>query len=251
MGIETVKKGSITTIIINNTEVKNAIDGTSASELANAFKDFENDPESKVAILWGNGGTFCAGANLKALQAGTGNRLEETGDGPMGPTRMILSKPTIAAISGYAVAGGTELALFCDLRIAEKGSIMGIFNRRWGIPLIDGGTIRLPRIIGLGRALDLILTGRPVEAEEALAMGLITRVVDQGQALTEAEKLAEQLAEFPQTCLRHDKLSTYEQFGYSFNDAILNEFKHGVESLTEIQSGLDRFVSGEGRHGKF
>ena len=182
MGIEIEKKGKITIITINNPVVKNAIDAQSALELVKAFREFEEDKYSRVAVLCGSEGNFCSGANLKAIENGTGNKLEREGDGPMGPTRMMLSKPVVAAISGYAVAGGLELALWCDLRIIEKNGIMGVFNRRWGIPLIDGGTIRLPRIIGLGRALDLILTGRPVTAEEALMMGLVTRVVDVGFA---------------------------------------------------------------------
>jgi enoyl-CoA hydratase len=168
----------------------------------------------------------------------------------MGPTRMILSKPIIAAISGYAVAGGLELALWCDLRIIEKNGILGVFNRRWGIPLIDGGTIRLPRIIGLGRALDLILTGRSVDAEEALSMGLVNRIVDVGQSRIEAEKLAEKIAEFPQLCMLHDRMSTYEQFDYDIKNSLENEYEHGLKSLNEIESGLERFNKGEGRHGK-
>ena len=245
------KKDFITIISINNPEVKNAIDGKSAEELANALREFEEDKESKVAILCGKGGNFCSGANLKALQNGTGNKVQETGDGPMGPTRMILTKPVIGALSGYAVAGGMELALLCDLRIAEKNTIMGIFNRRWGIPLIDGGTIRLPRLIGLGRALDLILTGRPIDADEALSFGLVNRIVEIGQSRAEAEKLAEQIANFPQICLQHDRLSAYEQYDYNFEDALKNEYNHGLKSLSEVQDGLHRFNKGEGRHGKF
>lgn len=251
MGIDIEKKNHIMTIIINNPAVKNAIDGKSAEQLANAFREFEADKDSYVAILWGKGGTFCSGANLKALQNGTGNKAQENGDGPMGPTRMIISKPVIGALSGYAVAGGMELALLCDLRIAEKNTIMGIFNRRWGIPLIDGGTIRLPRIIGLGRALDLILTGRSVDVDEALSFGLVNRIVEAGQSRIEAEKLAEQLVNFPQTCLRHDRLSTYEQYDFNFSDALLKEYQHGLKSLQEIQGGLNRFNNGEGRHGQF
>ena len=251
MGIEVKKRDKIFFVAINNPEVKNAIDGTSASELVKAFKEFEEDENSLVAILYGVNGTFCSGANLKALRSGTGNKLTKDGDGPMGPTRMMLSKPVIAAISGYAVAGGLELALWCDLRIVEKNSILGVFNRRWGIPLIDGGTIRLPRIIGLGRALDLILTGRPVEADEALAIGLVNKVVDNGQALNESMNLAEQLVKFPQTCLLHDRLSAYEQFNYGLNEALNNEYEHGMTSISEIAKGLERFSKGEGRHGKF
>ena len=251
MAIEVEQKGKITIITINNPEVKNAVDGESASRLVDAFKNFELDTSSRVAILCGANGTFCSGANLKEIGQETGNKLQPTGAGPMGPTRMILSKPVIAAISGYAVAGGFELALWCDLRIVEKNSIMGIFNRRWGIPLIDGGTIRLPRIIGLGRALDLILTGRPVSADEAYSMGLANRIVEIGQARIEAEKLAEQLAEFPQSCLVHDRLSSYEQYGYDLEIALQNEFAHGQESINEIQIGLEKFLKGQGRHGEF
>ena len=251
MGIEVEKKHKITIITINNPEVKNAIDGKSATELVKAFKEFESDDDSYVAILHGTNGAFCSGANLKAIQDGTGNILTKDGNGPMGPTRLELTKPVIAAISGYCVAGGLELALWCDLRIIEKNGIMGVFNRRWGIPLIDGGTIRLPRIIGLGRALDLILTGRPVEAEEAFNMGLVNRVVEIGQARIEAEQLAEQLAEFPQTCLRHDRLSTYEQYNYPLEKALENEYDHGIHSLGEMAGGVEKFVGGKGRHGKF
>ncbi len=251
MGIEIEKKNKITIITINNPEVKNAIDEQSASELAKAFKEFESDTDSYVAILCGANDTFCSGANLKAIKNGTGNKLTKDGDGPMGPTRLQLAKPVIAAIAGYCVAGGLELALWCDLRIIEQKGIMGVFNRRWGIPLIDGGTIRLPRIIGLGRALDLILTGRPVEAEEALSLGLVNRVVPIGQARAEAEKLAEQLAEFPQTCLRHDRLSSYEQYNYSLKKALENEYDHGLHSLEEMTNGVEKFVGGEGRHGQF
>jgi enoyl-CoA hydratase len=244
------KKNNISTIIIYNPEVRNAIDGKSAEFLANAIREFEADKDSKVAVLWGMDGNFCSGANLKALMTGSGNKVTKEGDGPMGPTRMILSKPIIAAISGYAVAGGLELALWCDLRIIEKNGILGVFNRRWGIPLIDGGTIRLPRIIGLGRALDLILTGRSVDAEEALSMGLVNRIVDVGQSRIEAEKLAEKIAEFPQLCMLHDRMSTYEQFDYDIKNSLENEYEHGLKSLNEIESGLERFNKGEGRHGK-
>lgn len=250
MSIIIEKKNNISTIIIYNPEVRNAIDGKSAEFLANAIREFEADKDSKVAVLWGMDGNFCSGANLKALMTGSGNKVTKEGDGPMGPTRMILSKPIIAAISGYAVAGGLELALWCDLRIIEKNGILGVFNRRWGIPLIDGGTIRLPRIIGLGRALDLILTGRSVDAEEALSMGLVNRIVDVGQSRIEAEKLAEKIAEFPQLCMLHDRMSTYEQFDYDIKNSLENEYEHGLKSLNEIESGLERFNKGEGRHGK-
>lgn len=251
MPIEVEKKGKITIISINNPEVKNAIDGESAQMLADAFREFEADDTSRVAILCGKNGNFCSGANLKEVGKESGNKLNPDGDGPMGPTRMILSKPVIASISGYAVAGGFELALWCDLRIIEKNSILGIFNRRWGIPLIDGGTIRLPRLIGLGRALDLVLTGRPITADEAFTIGLATKVVAVGQARIESEKLAEQIAGFPQTGLLHDRLSCYEQYGYDMDGALKNEYEHGLKSLGEIEKGLERFRKGEGRHGKF
>ncbi len=251
MTIEVEKKGKLTIISINNPEVRNAIDGESAQRLTDAFREFEKDETSLVAILCGKGGNFCSGANLKEVGKESGNKLKPDGDGPMGPTRMYLSKPIIAAVSGYAVAGGFELALWCDLRIVEKNSTLGIFNRRWGIPLIDGGTIRLPRIVGLGRALDLILTGRPVTADEAFTIGLATKVVDVGQARLEAEKLAEKIAEFPQTCLIHDRLSCYEQYDYGMEEALKNEYEHGLKSLGEIEKGLGRFRKGEGRHGEF
>ena len=251
MTIKKEKKDEITTIIIDNPEVRNAIDGQSAYELYRAFKSFENDKDSKVAILCGSDRNFCSGANLKALVNGTGNKVEEDGYGPMGPTRMNLTKPVIAAIAGYAVAGGLELALWCDIRIVEKNTIFGVFNRRWGIPLIDGGTIRLPRIIGQGRALDMILTGREVNAEEAYVMGLANYIVENGQSRIEAEKLAKKIAKFPQLCLQHDRLSTYEQFGLSTKRALENEFEHGLISLSEVKEGLYRFTAGEGRHGHF
>ncbi|HMG33593.1 MAG TPA: crotonase/enoyl-CoA hydratase family protein [Blastocatellia bacterium] len=246
------KDGPITVVTLNRPNVRNAVDRKTAGRLADAFRDFDDDPESLVAILYGANGTFCAGADLKSIAAGQNNRVEADGDGPMGPTRMLLSKPVIAAIGGYAVAGGLELALWCDLRVMEEDAILGVFCRRWGIPLIDGGTIRLPRLIGLSRALDLILTGRPVDAQEALAMGLVNRVVARGSALDAARKLAQELAAFPQVCLRGDRMSAYEQFDVSLDGALLNEFNHGLEALRlETSSGAARFVSGAGRHGSF
>ena len=248
------KEANITIILINRPQVKNAIDGVTAQELADAFRAFEQDADSYVAILGGVGGTFCAGADLKALANGTQtNRTEPDGDGPMGPSRMVLSKPVIAAISGYAVAGGMELALWCDLRVMEATAVMGVFCRRWGVPLIDGGTIRLPRLIGMSRAMDLILTGRPVEALEAQQMGLANRVVEEGKALEEAKKLAQQLCAFPQNCMRNDRLSTYEQWDLSLNDALSNEFQKGMETINsqETDIGAKRFASGKGRHGNF
>jgi enoyl-CoA hydratase len=248
------KNDRITIITINRPEVRNAVDGRTAAELADAFRSFEADEGSDVAVLTGAGGHFCAGADLKAISEGTNpNRIEEAGDAPMGPSRMLLSKPVIAAVAGYAVAGGLELACWCDLRIAEKSAVFGVFCRRWGVPLIDGGTIRLPRLIGLSRALDLILTGRPVSAEEALAMGLANRVVQDGSALREAVGLASSLARFPQACLRHDRRSAYEQFDLGLVDAFLNEFRLGMETIrsNETLTGAQRFAQGKGRHGIF
>ena len=248
MLVITEKKGAVTTIIINRPEVKNAVNGETAAALAKAFRDFESDDTSHVAVLCGTGGTFCAGADLKAIATAVENsipmRLEEEGDGPMGPSRMLLSKPVIAAIDGYAVAGGMELALWCDLRVMEEGAVMGIFCRRWGVPLIDGGTVRLPRLIGLSRALDLILTGREVDAEECLQMGLANRMVPEGTARQAAEQLAAQMAALPQTCLRNDRLSAYEQFDLPFEQAMLNEFRRGMKTIQSGESvmGAGKFV---------
>lgn len=227
----TEKKDSIFLVTINRPEVRNAVDRATAQALADAFRCFEEDPSLSVLILTGAGGCFCAGADLKALGRGEGNRLEPLGDGPMGPTRMFLSKPSIAAIAGYAVAGGLELALLCDLRVAERDSVLGVFCRRWGVPLVDGGTVRLPRLIGLSRALDLILTGRPVGAEEAFSMGLVNRLADKGKALEEAIQLARYLAAFPQTCLRNDRRSVYECMDLSLKDALSHEFSLGMETV--------------------
>jgi len=253
MGIKVEKTNSITTIIIDNPEVKNAIDRESAEALADAFREFERDTNARVAVLWGSNGVFCSGANLKAVAEGNHNRIEKTGDGPMGPTRMVLSKPVIAAVAGYAVAGGLELALWCDLRVVERDAVFGVFCRRVGVPLIDGGTVRLPRLIGVSHAIDMILTGRPVGAEEAYRMGLANRIVDVGKSRKEAEILAQQLAKFPQTCLREDRLSTYEQVGLILNDAMANEFEHGLKTLAsgEFLKGSKEFVDGKGKHGKF
>jgi enoyl-CoA hydratase len=254
MNVIIEKKDRITTIIINRPDVRNAVDGPTASELAEAFKIFDVDETADVAVLSGAGGHFCAGADLKAISSGMNyNRLNETGDAPMGPSRMLLSKPVIAAVAGYAVAGGLELALLCDLRVMEKSAVFGVFCRRWGVPLIDGGTIRLPKLIGLSRALDLILTGRPVFAEEAYVMGLANRVVEDGTALQEAQELALKLARFPQACLRNDRLSAYEQFDLNQEQAFLNEFRHGMESIrsNETLEGANKFFSGKGRHGSF
>ena len=256
MAVEIETRDSICTIIINRPEVKNAVDGPTAKELANAFRQFERDESLSVAVLWGRGGTFCAGADLKSIadpQAQRLNRLAADGDGPMGPSRMMLQKPVIAAISGYAVAGGLELALWCDLRVMEETGVMGVFCRRFGVPLIDGGTIRLPRLIGMSQAMDLILTGRPVEAVEAKAMGLVNRVVAHGEARSSAEILARQIANFPQTCMRGDRRSAYEQWDLSFERAIHNEFKHGMSTFQSGESfkGAVQFSKGKGRHGAF
>ncbi len=253
MGIRVEKKGVVTTVIIDNPKVKNAIDRKNASSLANAFREFKQDENARVAVLWGANGIFCSGANLKAIVMGNGNRIEKKGDGPMGSTRMVLSKPVIAAVAGYAVAGGLELALWCDLRVVEKNAVFGVFSRRFGVPLIDGGTVRLPRLIGLSNALDMIITGRPITAKEAFRMGLANRVVDVDKSREDAEKLAREIATFPQTCLREDRLSVYEQFGLNLKDALANEFEHGLKTLAsqEHLKGSQVFMDGKGKHGKF
>jgi len=249
----TEKKGPVTTVIINRPEVRNAVDRPTAEALCEAFRDFEADPEARIAVLTGADGFFCAGADLKAISDGRANRMEEDGDGPMGPSRMFLSKPVIAAVAGYAVAGGLELALWCDLRVMEKDAVFGVFCRRWGVPLIDGGTIRLPRLIGMSNALDLMLTGRPVGAEEALRMGLANRVVEKGQAREEAEKLAKDIAGFPQRCMLSDRRSAYEQWELSVPSALRNEFRLGLATVMsgETVEGATRFKKGAGRHGSF
>jgi len=251
--IKIEKDYPVYTVIIDNPEVRNAIDGSSAQELADAFREFEKDEKAHIAVLWGANGNFCSGANLKAISEGEPNRIEKKGDGPMGPTRMLLSKPVIAAVSGYAVAGGLELAIWCDLRVIEKDAIFGVFCRRYGVPLIDGGTIRLPRLIGLSRAMDMILTGRPISAQEAYEWGLANRVVENGQSRYEAEKLARELANFPQICMRNDKLSAYEQFGLKMPEAMKIEFEYGLNTLEEGEflEGSKDFLKGKGRHGKF
>jgi enoyl-CoA hydratase len=234
MTISVEKNGPVTTVILSRPEVRNAVDRATAEAMAVAFRKFEADDTASVGVLYGDHGTFCAGADLKAIAEGRGNRVDPEGDGPMGPSRLLLSKPVIAAISGYAVAGGLELALWCDLRVAEEDAVLGVFCRRWGVPLIDGGTVRLPRLIGLGHALDLILTGRPVDAREALQMGLVNRVVAKGAAREEAEKLASEIAAFPQVCMREDRMSAYEQFNLSITDALRNEFNHGLNSRNHL-----------------
>ncbi|MGF7121446.1 crotonase/enoyl-CoA hydratase family protein [Rhodococcus sp. BE178] len=252
MPVRTERTGPVTTIVLSRPEVRNAVDGPTAAALAEAFREFENDPDAAVAVLWGDGGTFCAGADLKALGTDRSNHVTPDGDGPMGPTRMRLSKPVIAAIAGHAVAGGLELALWADLRVAESDSVFGVFCRRWGVPLIDGGTVRLPRLIGAGRAMDLILTGRAVDADEALAIGLVNRVVPPEQSRAAAEELATELARFPQTCLREDRMSALEQEGLSEENALASEFRHGMVAVTvDALGGAARFAAGEGRHGSF
>jgi len=243
--------GPVTTVVLSRPERRNAVDGPTAAALADAFRAFDADPDAAVAVLHGEGGVFCAGADLQAIGTAEGNRVDAAGDGPMGPTRLRLSKPVIAAIAGHAVAGGLELALWCDLRIAEDDAVLAVFCRRWGVPLIDGGTVRLPRLIGTSRAMDMILTGRPVEAAEALAIGLVNRVVACGEGLAAAQDLARSLARFPQTCMRQDRLSLLEQEGLGEREAIAVEFEHGLRSLQDVQSGLERFRSGAGRHGAF
>jgi enoyl-CoA hydratase len=253
MTVRFERLGPVTVITIDRPEVRNAVDTEHARALHAAFLEFEADDAASVAVLTGAGGTFCAGADLKAVSAGTMEIAPPTGApddlGPMGPTRLLLSKPVIAAVEGHAVAGGLELAVWCDLRVVDPDAVFGVFCRRWGVPLIDGGTVRLPRLIGQSHALDLILTGRPVAADEALRIGLANRVSAPGQALSEAIALAEQLAGLPQTCLRQDRLSAYEQDGQSIVDAIAGEWEHGVESLAEAISGAGRFAEGAGRHG--
>ncbi|MGQ5576196.1 crotonase/enoyl-CoA hydratase family protein [Streptomyces sp. ECR3.8] len=251
MPVRTERRGAVTTVVLSRPEARNAVDGPTAAELADVFRAFEAEDEARVAVLWGEGGTFCAGADLKALGTERANRVTEDGDGPMGPTRLRLSKPVIAAVSGHAVAGGLELALWCDLRVAEEDAVFGVFCRRWGVPLIDGGTVRLPRLIGTSRAMDMILTGRPVPAAEAYAMGLANRVVPVGRARAEAEELAASLARFPQACLRSDRASVLEQEGLGEEEALAAELRHGTAVLAESLEGAARFASGAGRHGVF
>ncbi|HEV7211180.1 MAG TPA: crotonase/enoyl-CoA hydratase family protein [Blastococcus sp.] len=245
------RDGPVTTVRLSRPHARNAVDGVTAAALADAFRAFDADPGASVAVLHGEGGTFCAGADLRAVGTAAGNRTEPDGDGPMGPTRLRLSKPVIAAIAGHAVAGGLELALWCDLRVADETAVLGVYCRRWGVPLIDGGTVRLPRLIGASRAMDLILTGRSVDAAEALQIGLVNRVVPPGRALEEAQALAARIAAFPQTCLRGDRASLLEQDGLDEEAAVANEFRHGMISLTEDGlSGAPRFAAGAGRHGE-
>jgi enoyl-CoA hydratase len=250
MTVRIERQDVVWTVVIDRPEARNAVDGPTAQALADAFREFDANDSARVAVLWGAGGTFCAGADLKQMS----NRIDPdlSTDAPMGASRLVLDKPVIAAISGHAVAGGIELAAWCDLRVMESDAVVGVFCRRWGVPLIDGGTIRLPRIVGLGRALDLILTGRPVAADEALAMGFANRVVEPGQARPAAEALAREIAAFPQACLRSDRRSAYEGLGRDEASALGIEFGHGLASLAaEGVQGAARFSSGAGRHGRF
>lgn len=246
------RHGRVTVVSLNRAAARNAVDRVTAQALADAFRAFEADPESDVAVLHGEHGTFCAGADLKALNdPARRNRTEVEGDGPMGPSRMLLSKPVIAAIAGHAVAGGLELALWCDLRIVERSAVLGVFCRRFGVPLIDGGTVRLPRLIGLSRALDLILTGRAVGADEALAMGLANRVVPQGSARDAAVELALQLAKFPQATMNADRMSAYLQWDLPVAQALHQEWQRGKHRIGDGLQGAQHFADGAGRHGKF
>ncbi len=246
------RSGAVSTVLLNRPARRNAVDGPTAAALAEAFRAFDADPDAAVAVLHGEGGVFCSGADLTALGTERGNRVAPDGDGPMGVTRLRLSKPVIAAVSGYAVAGGLELALWCDLRVADETAVFGVFCRRWGVPLIDGGTVRLPRLIGTSRAMDMILTGRAVDAAEAAAIGLANRVVPAGRALAAAQELAAQLASFPQVCLRSDRASVLDADGLGEAAALAAEFAHGQVPLAEeAGAGAARFAAGAGRHGSF
>jgi len=248
-GVRVEKSGPVTTVIMNRSEARNAVNGPAAHGLYTAFDEFDKDESASVAVLWGDNGTFCAGADLKAFGTPEANPVHRTGPGPMGPSRMVLTKPVIAAISGYAVAGGLELALWCDMRMVEEDAIMGVFCRRWGVPLIDGGTVRLPRLIGHSRAMDMILTGRGVGADEAHAMGLANRVVPKGEARQRAEELAAELAQLPQQCMRADRLSMLNQWGLSEAEAMDIEFGSMSRVAAESLAGAERFAAGAGRHG--
>jgi enoyl-CoA hydratase len=251
MAIITEVDGPVFIVTIDRPEVRNAVDGAAAAALSEAFRAFDQDDQLAVAVFTGAGGVFCAGADLKAVTAGTGTQVREEGDGPIGPTRLRLTKPVIAGVEGWAVAGGLELALWCDLRVAATDAVFGVFCRRWGVPLVDGGTIRLPRLIGQSHALDLILTGRGVAGEEARAMGIANRLVPPGEARAEAVRLAQELAGLPQGCLRSDRASAYEQWGLSMDEALLNETRRGLEVIGsgETLAGAQRFAGGAGRHG--
>jgi len=240
-------------VSINRPEARNAVDRGTADELAEAFRRFDADPTLSAAILTGRGGYFCAGADLKAVATNRGNRVTETGDGPLGCTRMLLGKPVIAAVEGYAVAGGLELALWCDMRVAARDAVFGVFCRRWGVPLVDGGTVRLPRLIGMSHAMDMILTGRGVSGDEAVRMGLVNRLTEKGRALETARELAMQIAAFPQNCVRSDRMSAYEAWTMPLTESLANEYRHGIATVNsgETRAGASRFARGAGRHGKF
>ena len=244
-------EGPVTVVTIDRPDVRNAVDGPTAAALLAAFEEFDADPQQRVAILTGAGGTFCAGADLKALTAGVPMVLEEEGPGPMGPSRLVVSKPTIAAVEGHAVAGGLELALWCDLRVAAADAVFGVYCRRWGVPLIDGGTVRLARVVGQSRALDMVLTGRGVSGDEAVAFGLANRLVPPGTALDAAIALANELAALPQMCLRSDRASLYASLDLPLAEALKAEHRYGLATLSsgETLQGASRFVGGEGRHG--
>lgn len=252
MSVRVERSGAVTTVILDRPQVRNAVDGPTARALADAFREFDADPQASVAVLYGAGGTFCAGADLRAVGTPEGNQTKPEGDGPMGPTRLTLSKPVIAAVAGYAVAGGLELAIWCDLRVAEEDAVFGVFCRRWGVPLVDGGTVRLPRLVGLGRALDLIMTGRAVDAAEALQIGLVSRVVPRGTARAAAERLAGELAALPQACLRNDRMSAIESMSLGHDAAMAGEFGHGLASLADpaLIAGVSSFRDGAGRGGE-
>ncbi len=254
MAVRTTIDGDVCIVTIDRPEVRNAVDAATAAELAAAFRAFDADDALKAAVLTGAQGTFCAGADLKAVASVSGaNRVSADGDGPMGPTFMLLSKPVIAAVEGYAVAGGLELSLWCDLRVAARDAVFGVYCRRWGVPLVDGGTVRLPRLIGHSHALDMILTGRGVSGDEALMMGLANRLVEPGQARDAAVRLAHEVAAFPQLCMRSDRLSSYEQWNLPLREALANETRLGLDVIRsgETVEGARRFASGKGRHGKF
>jgi enoyl-CoA hydratase len=243
------RQGPVTTVILDRPHARNAVNGPTAAALFEAFDEFDCDGSASVAVLWGGHGTFCAGADLKSFGTPDANAVHRAGPGPMGPSRMLLSKPVIAAVSGYAVAGGLELALWCDMRVAEEDAVFGVFCRRWGVPLIDGGTVRLPRLIGQSRAMDMILTGRAVDANEALSIGLANRVVPKGQAREAAEQLALELSALPQQCLRADRLSALHQWGLPEADALDHEFASISRVAAEANEGAGRFAAGAGRHG--
>jgi enoyl-CoA hydratase len=253
--VNTTERGPVLVVEIDRPEVRNAVDGPTAAALADAFRAFEENPNLLAGVLAGSGGTFCAGADLKAMtnDPGRANRVDPAGDGPMGPSRMKLEKPVIAAIEGHAVAGGLELAIWCDLRVAAGDATLGFYDRRWGVPLIDGGTVRLPRLIGHSRAMDMLLTGRGIGADEAHAMGLVNRVVPPGTALEEAVSLAEEISKFPQICMRADRMSAIEQWDLDIDEAMAKEFMGGLRAVAsgETQQGAARFAEGKGRHGDF